>query len=327
MSNVLLFLSGVIILMGIYALLTLSVNLQYGYAGLMNFGIVGLVAVGAYTYAIVTRGAPVGQDSYLFYFNQPWWVGFIAAGVVTTLFAFIIGLPTVRVGGDYLLIVTFAFAEVIQDLLSNEGWLTNGTRGYINIQQPFRELIPGQNYQFFLAGLVVVIVVIVYLIAQHVGKAPFGRTLRAMRDNEPAALAIGKNIFSFKMRIFLLGAVICGLAGAMYSWYMTLALPSLFGMSVTFAAWIALVIGGTGSNKGALVGTVVLLGAQQALKFISTTPELTPVISSVQLILEGLVLIVILRFWPLGLVPEKSPQAPKLTLAKTDEPQLAKEEA
>lgn len=326
MLNILLFLAGVVILMGIYALLTMSVNMQYGYAGLMNFGIVGFVAVGAYTYAIVTRGAPVGQDAYLFFFDQPWWVGFIAAGVVTTLFALIIGLPTVRVGGDYLLIVTFAFSEVIQDLLSNEAWLTNGTRGYINIEQPFRQLIPGQNYQFFLAGMVVLIVILVYLVVQRLGKAPFGRSLRAMRDNEPAALATGKNIFSFKMRVFLVGAAICGLAGAMYSWYMTLALPSLFGMSVTFAAWIAVVIGGTGNNKGAVIGTIVLLGAQQALKFISTTPELTPVVSSVQLILEGLVLIVILRFWPLGLVPEKSPRAPKLKVS-TDGPQLAKEEA
>jgi branched-chain amino acid transport system permease protein len=327
MLNLLLFLAGVIILMGIYALLTMSVNLQYGYAGLMNFGIVGFVAIGAYTYAIVTRGAPVGQDAYLFYFDQPWWVGFIAAGVVTTLFALIIGLPTVRVGGDYLLIVTFAFAEVIQDLLSNEAWLTNGTRGYINIEQPFRELIPGQNYQFFLAGMVVLIVILCYLVAQRLGKAPFGRSLRAMRDNEAAALATGKNIFNFKMRIFLVGAAICGIAGATYSWYMTLALPSLFGMSVTFAAWIAVVIGGTGNNKGAIVGTVVLLGAQQALKFISTTPELTPVISSVQLILEGLVLIVILRFWPLGLVPEKSPRPPKLVQLSADGSNLAKEEA
>lgn len=326
MLNILLFLAGVLILMGIYALLSMSVNLQYGYGGLLNFGIVGFVAVGAYTYAIVTRGAPVGQDAYLFYLDQPWWVGFIAAGIVTTIFAFIIGLPTVRVGGDYLLIVTFAFAEVIQDLLSNEAWLTNGTRGYINIEQPFRELIPGQNYQFFLAAMVVVIVILVYLVAQRLGRAPFGRSLRAMRDNEAAALATGKNIFSFKMRIFLVGAAICGLAGAMYTWYMTLALPSLFGMSVSFAAWIAVVIGGTGNNKGALVGTVVLLGAQQALKFISTTPELTPVISSVQLILEGLVLIVILRFWPLGLVPEKSPAAPRLVKVNADSPRLAKEE-
>src|SRR5512136_2141131 len=155
MSNIILFLAGVIALMGIYALLTLAVNLHYGYAGLLSFGIVGFVAVGAYTYAIVTRGAPVGADVYLFYFNQPWWVGFIAAGAVTTLFAFIIGLPTLRVEGDYLLIVTFAFAEVIQKLLSNEGWLTNGTRGFINIHQPFKTYIAGRNYQFVLAVLVV----------------------------------------------------------------------------------------------------------------------------------------------------------------------------
>ncbi len=318
MYNIILFIAGVIALMGIYALLTLAVNLHYGYAGLLSFGIVGLVAVGAYTYAIVTRGAPVGEDVYKFYFNQPWWVGFVAAGVVTTIFAFIIGLPTLRVEGDYLLIVTFAFAEVIQDLLSNEGYLTNGTRGFINVHQPFRELIPGRNYQLFLAALIVVIVVIVYFIAQRVGVSPFGRTLRAMRDNEPATLAIGKNVYSFKMRIFLLGAAICGIAGAMYTWYMTLALPSLFGMSVSFAAWIALIVGGQGNNKGAIVGTIVLLGAQQALKFISTTPELTPMVSSFELILEGLVLIVILRFWPSGLLPEKSPPPPRFLKSKEE---------
>ncbi len=316
MSNMILFLASVIALMGIYALLTLAVNLHYGYAGLLSFGIVGFAAVGAYTYAIVTRGAPVGEDVYLFYFNQPWWVGFLAAGVVTTLFAFIIGLPTLRVEGDYLLIVTFAFAEVIQDLLSNEGWLTNGTRGFINIQLPFRELIPGRNYTLFLAFLIVVIVAVVYLIAQRLGTSPFGRTLRAIRDNEPAALAVGKSVYGFKMRTFLLGAAICGFAGAMYTWYMTLAMPSIFGMSVSFAAWIALIVGGQGNNKGAIVGTIVLLGVQQAFKFISLTPDLAPIISSVQLIMEGLVLILILRFWPKGIIPEKSPRPPKPALTK-----------
>jgi len=316
MTNILLFLASVLALMGIYALLTLAVNLHYGYAGLLSFGIVGFAAVGAYTYAIVTRGAPVGEDVYHFYFNQPWWVGFLAAGLVTTLFAFIIGLPTLRVEGDYLLIVTFAFAEVIQDLLSNEGWLTNGTRGFINIQMPFRELMPGRNYTFFLAFLIIVIVAIVYLFSQRLGTSPFGRTLRAIRDNEPATLAVGKSVYSFKMRTFLLGAAICGFAGAMYTWYMTLAMPSIFGMSVSFTAWIALIVGGQGNNKGAIVGTVVLLGVQQAIKFISLTPNMAPIISSIQLILEGLVLIVILRFWPRGLIPENSPKPPKPAVVK-----------
>jgi branched-chain amino acid transport system permease protein len=327
MENFSLFLAGVITLIGIYTLLTLAVNLHYGYAGLMSFGIVGFLAVGAYTYAIMTVGSPVGEDKFLVGFNQPWWVGFLAAGAVTTFFAFIIGLPTLRVEGDYLLIVTFAFAEVTQKLLSNEAWLTNGTRGFINIHQPFREVIAGRNYQLFLAGLVVVIVVICYLIAQRVGKSPFGRTLRAMRDNEPAALAAGKNVYLFKMRIFLLGAAFCGFAGAMYTWYMTIALPPLFGMEVSFAAWIALVIGGLGNNKGAVIGTIVLLGSQQALKFIQLTPALAPMISASQLIIEGLVLVLILRFYPTGLVPEKSPQPPQLAKIQASKPQPAKEEA
>ncbi len=320
MSNIILFLASVIALMGVYALLTLAVNLQYGYAGLINFGIVGFAAMGAYTYAIVTRGAPVGEDVYLIYFNQPWWVGFLAAGLVTTLFALIIGLPTLRVDDHYLLIVTFAFAEVIQDLLSNEGWLTNGTRGFINILLPFRELIPGRSYTIFLALFIVAIVAVVYLIVQRLGTAPFGRTLRAIRDNEQATLAIGKGIYSFKMRTFLIGAAICGFAGAMYSWYMTLAMPSIFGMSVSFAAWIALMIGGQGNNKGAIVGTIVLLGTQQAVKFISVGPNLAPMISSIQLVIEGLVLIIILRFWPKGLIPEKSPRPPRRPKAVSGEP-------
>jgi branched-chain amino acid transport system permease protein len=318
MPNFILFLAGVITLIGIYALVTLAVNLHYGYAGLMSFGVVGFLAIGAYTYAILTVGQPVGEDKYLVGFNLPWWVAFLAAGGVTTFFAFIIGLPTLRVEGDYLLIVTFAFAEVIQKLLSNEAWLTNGTRGFINIHQPLRDLIPGQNYQIILAGFIVVIVTICFWIAQRVGKAPFGRTLRAMRDNEIAALSTGKNVYLFKMQIFLLGAAMIGLAGAMYAWYMTIAMPSIFGMSVSFAAWIALVIGGTGNNKGAILGAIVLLGAQQTVKFIQLTPDLAPMVSAIQLMIEGLVLVVILRFWPRGLIPEKSPPPPKLNRIKEE---------
>ena len=319
MSNFILFLAGVITLIGIYSLITLAVNLHYGYAGLMSFGVVGFLAVGAYTYAILTVGPPVGEDKYLIGLSLPWWVAFLGAGVVTTIFALIIGLPTLRVEGDYLLIVTFAFAEVIQKLLSNEAWLTNGTRGFINIHQPLRDLIPGQNYQIFLAGFIVVIVVICYFIAQRVGAAPFGRTLRAMRDNEPAALSTGKNVYRFKMQTFLLGAAMIGLAGAMYAWYMTIAMPSIFGMSVSFAAWISLVIGGTGNNKGAILGAFVLLGAQQAVKFIQLTPALAPMISAIQLMIEGLVLVVILRYSPAGILPEKSPRPPRLPALKARE--------
>ncbi len=328
MFNILQFLAGVITLIGIYSVLTIAVNLHFGYGGLNSFGIVGFLAVGAYTYAIMTIGPATGDNVYLFGYNFPWWVGFLAAGGVTVLFAFLIGLPTLRVEGDYLLIVTFAFAEIIQDLLSNEGWLTNGTRGFIRIHLPFADVIPGQYYKFFLAALVVAIVVIFFMIAEHVGKSPFGRTLRALRDNEPVALSAGKNVYSFKMRIFLLGALMIGMAGAMYTWYMTISMPAIFGMEVTFAAWIALVIGGQGNNKGAIVGTIVLLGAQQALKFIQLTPDLAPMISSIQIIVEGLVLVLILRFWPSGLIPEKSPHPPKLPAAKAEtEARLVKEEA
>jgi branched-chain amino acid transport system permease protein len=327
MSNFYMFFAGIITLIGIYTLLTLAVNLHFGYAGLMSFGIVGFLAVGAYTYAIVTAGAPSGEDKYLFGFNMPWWVGLLASGVVTTIFAFIIALPSLRVEGDYLLIVTFAFAEVIQKLLSNEAWLTNGTRGFINIHQPMRELVSGRNYQFLLAGLVLFFVVVFFMIAQHLGKAPFGRTLRAMRDNEPAALATGKNVYIFKMKVFLLGAFIIGLAGAMYAWYMTVTIPSIFGMDISFAAWIALVIGGQGNNKGAIIGAIVLLGAQQAVKFIQLTPALAPTISAFQLIIEGLVLVLILRFWPAGLIPEKSPRPPRMSKVKAETTLEAKGEA
>ncbi len=326
MLNILQFLAGVITLMGVYTVLTLALNLHAGYAGLSSFGIVGFLALGAYTYAILTIGPPSGDNLYRFGFNFPWWVGFLGAGLVTAVFAFIIGLPTLRVEGDYLLIVTFAFAEIIQKLAANEGWLTNGTRGFMRIHQPFNEVIPGQYYKFFLAFLVIVIVVVFYLIAQKVGKSPFGRTLRAMRDNEPAALSTGKNVYTFKMRTFLIGAAMIGMAGAMYTWYMTITVPALFGMEVTFAAWIALVIGGLGNNKGAIIGTIVLLGAQQALKFIQLTPDMAPMISSIQMIIEGLVLIIILRFWPSGLIPEKSPRPPQVTEPKA-ETQLVKEEA
>ncbi|HEX9029354.1 MAG TPA: branched-chain amino acid ABC transporter permease, partial [Anaerolineales bacterium] len=160
MTNIFLFLAGVITLIGIYSILTLAVNMHFGYAGLNSFGIVGFMAVGAYTYTILTIGPPHGDNFYQIGFSFPWWVGLIGAAVVTTLFAYIIALPTLRVGGDYLLIVTFASSEIIQKLLANESWLTNGTRGFMHILQPFRSSISGHYYQFLLAGLVVAILVV-----------------------------------------------------------------------------------------------------------------------------------------------------------------------
>ncbi len=311
MPGWLLFLSGVVALAGIYAVLTLALNLHFGYGGLINFGIVAFFAIGGYTYTILTMPPPGLGEAYRFGFGFPWWLAFPAAGMVAAVFALVIGLPTLRVRGEYLLIVTFAFAEVVRSSLTNEAWLTNGARGFYSVVQPFRDLMDGQTYQVFLAVLILAVLAICYLVARFVGTAPFGRTLRAVRENEDVALSVSKDVYSFRLRAFVLGSIIAGLAGAMYVWYMTIAVPAIFAAEVTFAVWIALVIGGTGSNRGAILGAFVLLGAQQAVKFIQAPAEMAAVISSIQLMLEGLLLVVILRFRPMGLLPEQSPPPPR----------------
>lgn len=286
----------IIVIAGIYSVMTISLNLQYGNGGLINFGIVAYFAAGSYAYVILTNRPPLPLDNYRWGLGLPMWVGFLGAGIAAVILAAITAGPTLRLRGEYLALVTFAFAEVLYSVSVNELRLTNGTVGFTGIDRPFRGMVSGAMYPYVLAALVLVVLGLTYLAAQRVVNSPFGRTLRAIRDDEIAAELAEKPIAKLRLQVFLLSALMTGFAGALYAWYTTVVNPGLFTAEVTFVVWIALILGGAGSNRGAIVGAVVLVSFEEALRYVNFSPEVAGRVSAVRAALVGLLLILLLRF-------------------------------
>ncbi|MCL6567302.1 MAG: branched-chain amino acid ABC transporter permease [Meiothermus silvanus] len=285
------YLSAMLILGCIYALMALGLNLHYGYTGLVNFGHVAFFAIGAYTSALVTTalGLPIPM-------------GFALALLAAGIAAYPLGLVSLRLRTDYLAIVTLGFSEVIRAILVNEAWLTRGTHGISNIPRPFSQLPTGANELAYL-GLVSGLLVIIYLAIERLGRAPFGRTLRAIRENEEAAVSLGKTIANFKMRSFMIGAAIAGLAGAAYAHYINYVVPDQFIPLVTFYIWVAMILGGAGSNKGVVLGTLLLLVFLEGTRFVK---DFVPLFTDVQLaalrfMVVGVALILLMLYRPQGI--------------------------
>ena len=255
----------------IFSLVTLALNVQFGMGGLVNFGIVAYFEVGAYVYAIVTQPPPTSLDQYAFGFNSSPWLGLVLGVAAAVLFAYLTGRVVLRLRTEYLALATFAFAQMLNSVLANTGKLGNGQLGLSNILPPAAGSIPAANYDlWFMMGMLVVLV-LVYALVSRVDRSNFGATLRATRDDELAAAALGKPVEVFRTKAFLLGAGIAGLAGMMYAWYISVATPGVFTADVTFTAFIALVIGGLGSNAGAVLGAFALFGFRQLLQLIPIT--------------------------------------------------------
>jgi branched-chain amino acid transport system permease protein len=310
MSPIIVFLATVLGVVGIYSIMTMALNLSNGQTGIVDFGVVAWVMIGAYAYALCTGDDPhnVPGTSYLIGLELPMWVGVLGAMLVAGLFAFLIGLPTLRLRGDYLAIASYAFSMVAIAIFTNEAWLTNGVRGFYGLHQPFRSDFTPTGYTFFFLGLVWAFVLIVYLVLTRLRRSPFGRTLRAIREDEEVAEVIGKDLWKFRMTAYVISAMISGLAGAIYCWYATLLVPDMFSEAMTFTVWIALILGGMGNFKGAILGAAVLLGAQEATRFFQASADMAQLLAASRYMAIGMLMVVIIRFKRRGLLPEKIAQ-------------------
>ena len=292
----------IVTLVSIYSLLTLALNLQFGTAGLVNFGIVAYFAVGAYTYAIVTLPPPTIVDHYVTGLELSPWLGLPIGIAAAVVFAALTSLPALRLREDYLALVTFAFAQMLQSVLTNAQDIANGTLGLSNIQMPAASSLPADNYDLWFMIITLAVLVVVYAGLSWVTRSPFGDVLKASRDDELATLSLGKDVNRYRFKAFVLGGAVAGLAGVLYVWYTTVIAPDLIGAEVTFAAFIALVIGGLGSNFGAVLGAAVYFGLAEGLKLIPVSPETVQTMASIRVAVFGLVLILVLRYRPQGLV-------------------------
>ncbi|MBV9782725.1 MAG: branched-chain amino acid ABC transporter permease [Acidisphaera sp.] len=276
---------------GIYALLALGLNLQYGFTGLINFGVVAFYAVGAYTSALLAlRGVPFVLD-------------FAAAAVLAALFAWPLGVMCLRLRDDYLAIVTLAFAEILRTVIVSEEWLTNGTRGIPGIPRPFSGLGAAAGGFAYLALVLAAMLAGVSLTVRLVG-SPFGRLIQAIRDDEDAVRSVGKSPARCKLVVFMIGAGLTGLAGALYAHYLTYISPDQFVPLLTFYVWIAVIMGGAGRVGGAIAGAALLTLFLEGSRFLR---DVLPFVSEVQmaslrLAAIGLMLILFTLYRPQGLL-------------------------
>ncbi len=295
----------VVTLGSIFGVVTLSLNLQYARGGMINFGIVAYFAVGAYAYAIFTQPAPQGLDQYKFGFGWPWPVALVASAAAALLFAAVTGWPTLRLRGEYLALTTFAFAEVFHSFLLNERRIGNGTVGLANVKRPISDWGPIEEKYVF-AGAAAVLMIATLLVFRRLLRSPYGRALDAIRDDEVAALAAGKSVQRMRRQVFLISAIPIGIAGGLYAMFTTLAQPSLFTAEVTFAVWIALVLGGERSVYGAVAGAFGLIFFEEVVRaWPFETVRSAQIVASVEHIVTGLLFIAVLRFQPFDRIADR----------------------
>ena len=289
----------------IYALLSLGLNLQWGFTGLFNIGIAGFYAIGAYTSAILTTPA---SPYHLGGFHLPVPLGMLGAMLTSGLLAYLIGRPTLRLREDYLAIATIGIAETLRLGLKNEAWLTNGVQGIRDIPRPLEQLVGGAYGRFYL-GLLVLCLVVVYLASERLLRSPWGRVLKAIREDEDVAASLGKDVFRYKMQALVLGAMLMGLGGSFYAHYVKYISPDVFNpLMGTFIVWVMVMAGGSGNNRGVVAGAVLiwyLWSFSEDVVLRLLPPDLATRSGDLRIILIGLVLQAILLKRPQGLIPEK----------------------
>ncbi|SDR17098.1 branched-chain amino acid ABC transporter permease [Pseudovibrio sp. Tun.PSC04-5.I4] len=308
------------IFIGIYSLLALGLNIQWGFSGLFNAGIAGFFAVGAYASAVLTSpesAVHVGG------FNLPVVFGWVGAMIASGLIAWPIGKVCLRFRSDYLAIATIGVAEIIRLVVKSEGWMTGGARGVNKIPRPFGDLSYLYSQLAYLA-LVIAIVAIVYFAIERQISAPWGRMMRGIRDNEDAATAMGKDIKARRLEAFIFGAAIMGLGGALFAHFNRSITPEAIDpMIATFLIWIMLILGGSGNNRGALLGVAVVWIIWSASEFVTDQLPTEYAIKAkyMRVFIIGLLLQLVLRFRPEGILPE-----PQGTASRPEEKLSQKQE-
>ena len=291
----------------VLCILTMGLNLQWGFTGLFNAGVAGFYAIGAYTHAILTA-APNAQ--LMGNFGLPWLVGIIAAMLVTALAAALIGLITIRLRGDYLAIATFGIGIMIQLVSLNlESW-TGGSQGITRIPKPLASWFDTPlSYNLFYLVFMVAVVALVYWALERILSSPWGRVLRAIREDEVAASSLGKSPLSYRLQSFVLGSTLMGLAGALYVTCIGFVSPFDFLPILTFQIWAMLIVGGSGNNRGAMLGALVVWGIWAASGVAVSKwvpPSHAAQGAAIQVILIGLTLVLMLLYKPRGLIGERA---------------------
>jgi branched-chain amino acid transport system permease protein len=324
LNGVISFLTFFATFVAIYGIFSLGLNVQWGYTGVFNFGVMAFFLVGANAAAIITK--PPASSEFVQYvggfgdklafipvLNSDQWLPFLfgvaGAAVVAGILAFLVSIPALRLREDYLAIATIGVAELLRRITIEERGLVNGTRGLTGIPRPLGDLVATSDYKYVMLGIAVATLIIVYVAIERGIRSPWGRVLRALREDELTTAASGKNVFAFKSQGFVVGAMIMGIGGAIYAYANAAVSPDTFTHFFgTFIFWAMLIVGGSGNNKGAILGAYVVWGFWTITLQVQGYPLPTVISSRIFFIrdfLLGTLIVVVLLLRPQGLLPEE----------------------
>jgi branched-chain amino acid transport system permease protein len=242
----------------VFAVIVLGLNLQWGYTGLFNVGVAGFVAIGAYASALLTTPEAAGRVGG---FGWPIAAGCLAAMATSGIAGLIVGTAALRLRHDYLAITTFGIAVVVQLVALNAQWLTGGPFGVQFIPKPWQGALgTGVTWNLAYLALVGGLLLVSYLGLERLVRSPWGRVLRAIREDEEAAASLGKSAFRFRLQSFVIGSMLMGLGGALYAHFVGYIAPEDFLPILTFQLWAMLIVGGSGNNRGAILGAYLVWG-------------------------------------------------------------------
>ncbi len=292
---------------GIFAVMALGLNLQWGFTGLFNVGVAGFVAIGAYASALLTGPPEPGRFGG---FGLPVVVGWLGAMALSGLAAAIVGAAALRLREDYLAITTFGIAVVIQLVALNAEPLTGGPFGIQSIPKPLAGVLgTGLAWNLAYLGIVLAVLALAWLALERLVASPWGRVLRAIREDEPAAASLGKRAGAFRLQSFILGCVLMGLGGALYAHFVGYIAPEDFLPILTFQIWAMLIVGGSGNNLGAVLGAFLVWAIWSLTG--GMIRELLPAAeqargAALQVVLIGTLIAAILVLRPRGLLGERA---------------------
>ncbi|MEC7926284.1 MAG: branched-chain amino acid ABC transporter permease [Actinomycetota bacterium] len=303
---------------GIYGLAAIGLNVHFGLTGLLNFGHASFMGVGAYVTLLLIPHA-VGREGQITETGLPFLLALVIGVVSASLFGLLLGLPAIRLRGDYLAIVTIAAAEIFRILVIDLESITGGVYGIINYSDSLQQYRPNfievfvSKYdlnagQIWIGFLSWISIFFVLLLLKRLNSSPWGRALRAVREDEDAVRALGKNAVWLKLQSFMLGAGIAGLSGVLLAFNYGSLQVTLFVPLLTFYIWAIMILGGVGSLSGPIFGSVIFW------VIISETDRLASLIfanangqqlAGVRFLLVGLLIMILMIFRPSGLLGKK----------------------
>lgn len=294
---------GVGIVAGIYSIFTLGLQVNVGFTGILNFGQAGFMAIGAYAMALLILKAHWSP-----------WLALPTATLITMASGLIVGIPALRLAPHYLAMATVGAAQIVQIAAQNTGF-TGGNEGLLGFDSAWQRLQLwtlgklsaiglGQQYDLPLFLLVWLTFLVLLAVLVALQRTPWGRVLRAIREDEDAAAALGKNVYAYKLQSLMVAAALGAIAGYLLALNITLVYPQAFSADFTFIGLAILVLGGLASYVGVALGSILLWFVLEALRFLDL-PLAADKIAALRLLLVGLVLIGVMVFRPQGILGKR----------------------